>query len=372
MNARHMAVGVKTGLATWAAMAMLCGCNSANKPAPLQSASPATNSVQAGSFANTDPAQPPPEEIKELSRIAQSQLRERAIEAVQAAGKSQDPQIRANAMEAAGLAPARMGALLDAGLSDENPGVRTVAALTIGRERLVDLSDRAGYLLQDPVPHVKAAAIFALARCGQSVDQTPLATMLLRDPSPWVRRHAAFILGEMGNPSAMPLLRTALREGLSAATPEQTKNFELQLDEAMVKLGDAQAREAIRAALYPARPEELEATVLAIQIIGSTHDQAASDQLIHLADYQDPNGQKYPAEMRLAIASTLAQLGLPKGDFVVDEYVRDASPGVRAQAAVAYGYIASPRSIARLDQLLNDADERVRIAAASGVLRALK
>lgn len=310
--------------------------------------------------------------VRELSQIAQSQLRERAIEAVQAAAKSPSSQIRANATEAAGLVPARLSTVVDAGLADENPAVRTVAALTVGRERILDLADHASVLLQDPSPYVKAGAIFAVARCGQAVDQTPLATMLLRDPSPWVRRNAAFILGELGNPSALPLLRSAARQGLPGSSPEQSKNFELQLDEAMVKLGDSAAREAIRAALYPSRPEELEATVLAIQIIGTTKDQAAVDQLIHLADYKDPQGQKYPPEVRLAIAGTLAQVGLPKGDFVVDEYVADPSPAVRAQAAWAYGQIASPGAISRLDALLSDSDASVRISAAAGVLRAIK
>lgn len=362
-----LAGGISVGIAS-------CGSDQAGRDdrALAQPAAASQGAAPGSAPKPGEPVQPSAADVKELSQIAQSQLRERAIEAVQAASTSKDPQIRANAMEAAGLAPARLSKIIDAGLADENPGVRTVAALAVGRERLADLADHASYLLQDPTPHVKAAAIFALARCGQSVDQTPLATMLLRDPSPWVRRHAAFILGELGNPSAMPLLRTALHDGLPAATPEQAKNFELQIDEAMVKLGDDKAREAIRAALYPSRPEELEATVLAIQIIGTTQDQGAIDQLIHLADFKGPNGQKYPPEMRLAIASTLAQVGLPKGDFVVDEYAGDADPGVRAQAATAYGYVGSPRSIGHLDSLLNDADERVRIAAASGVLRALK
>ncbi|MFA6045303.1 MAG: HEAT repeat domain-containing protein [Phycisphaerales bacterium] len=369
-----MNVGRLNGLlaAGWL-LGALTGC-AADRPgtAPGEATKPAPTTGAVGTFAVTPTTTLPPPEVRELSQIAQSQLRERAIEAVQAAAKSPNPQIRANAVEAAGLAAVRLSKIIDAGLSDESPAVRTVAALSVGREHLVDLADHASLLLQDPSPHVKAAAIFAMAKCGLAVDQTPLATMLLRDPSPWVRRNAAFILGEMGNPSAMPLLRAAARQGLQGATPEQTKNFELQLDEAMVKLGDSRAREAIRAALYPSRPEELEATVLAIQIIGTTKDQAAIDQLIHLADYADPKGQQYPPEIRLAIAGTLAQVGLPKGDFVVEEYVADASPGVRAQAAWAYGYIASPKAISRLDGLLNDAEDGVRIAAAAGVLRAVK
>lgn len=338
-------------------------------PGAGEAAKPVASSGSSFATKNKVAATP---EVRELSQIAISQLRERAIETVQTGAASPNPQIRANAMEAAGLAHARLVKVLDAGLSDESPAVRTVAALTVGRERMNELADHASLLLQDPYPHVKAGAIFAMAKCGQSVDQTPLGTMLLRDPSPWVRRHAAFILGELGNPSALGLLRSASRNGLPDATPEQTKNFELQLDEAMVKLGELRAREAIRAALYPSRPEELEATVLAIQIIGTTKDQAAADQLIHLVEFQDSTGQKYPPEVRLAIAGTLAQIGIPKGDFVVDEYVGDANPAVRAQAAWAYGQLATPRAMARLEGLLTDGDESVRVAAAAGVLKAMR
>lgn len=369
MGFGHMTVILAAGLVAGA----LAGC-AADRPgvAPDEATKPQPASGAVGTFAVKPMKAPPAPVARELSQIAQSQLRERAIEAVQAAAKDASPQIRANAVEAAGLAPARLSKIIDAGLSDESPAVRTVAALTVGREHLVDLADHASLLLQDPSPHVKAAAIFAMVKCGLPVDQTPLATMLLRDPSPWVRRNAAFVLGEMGNPSAMPLLRSAARQGLQGASPEQTKNFELQLDEAMVKLGDSRAHEAIRAALYPSRPEELEATVLAVQIIGATKDRAAIDQLIHLADYADPKGQQYPPEIRLAIAGTLAQIGVAKGDFVVDEYFADPSSAVRAQSAWAYGYIGSANAVGRLDGLLNDAESSVRISAAAGVLRAIK
>ena len=241
--------------------------------------------------------------------IAVSAIRERAIQTIQNMAADADPQRRANAVEAASLAPTRLARVVQQGVTDVNPAVRTVAAMTIARAKLTALCDQTRPLLDDPSPHVRTAAIYALAACGAEVDRSPLATALLDDPSPRVRSQVAFILGELGDPSAIPLLRTSARERMSAATPEQLKLLELQVAEALIKLGMDSQRPVIRAALYPSRPDELEAAALAAQIIGEVNDWEAMYQLMNLADYRDSAGQKYPAEVRLAIAASLASMG---------------------------------------------------------------
>lgn len=59
--------------------------------------------------------------------------------------------------------------------------------------------------------------------------------------------------------------------------------LQLQLAEAMVKLGEDDQIATIRAALYPSRPEDLEATALAVQIIGQVKDRGSIDELIYLS-----------------------------------------------------------------------------------------
>ncbi|MFG0275439.1 MAG: HEAT repeat domain-containing protein, partial [Phycisphaerales bacterium] len=145
----------------------------------------------------------------------------------------------------------------------------------------------------------------------------------------------------------------------------------LQIAEALAKLGDADAFEAIRAALYPSRPEELEAAALAVQIIGEVGDRRSIDQLIYMAERGETEEEVLPAEIRLAAAASLAQLGLPRGDFIADEYAADEMPAIRAQAAYVYGQVGSDRALERLEGMLDDPSPIVAVSAAAAIVTAL-
>jgi HEAT repeat protein len=303
--------------------------------------------------------------------VANSGLRERAIALIEECALSEDAQIRANAVETAGLAPKRFSAVIAAGLEDKSPAVRCVAAMTVGKSRIKALVRHVQPLLNEESAFVRSAAIFALANCDAPVDRNPLAGMLLNDASPRVRSHVAYILGELKDKSALPLLRAAARERFPGATPEQQRLFELQLAEAMIKLGDDTQRPVVRAALYPSRPEELEAAALAVQIIGEVKDREAQYQLVNLSAYRDRQGNMYPAEVRLGIAGALGLMGLKEGGFIADEFAQHAAAPIRAQAAYVYGQIGLPEHWGKLDALLGDPEGSVRVAAAAGILRAM-
>lgn len=309
--------------------------------------------------------------------VVLAEVRERAVSVVEAGVRSANAEVRANSIEAASKLPARMENLVALGLTDGNEAVRTVAAMSVGRSKLDRLCPAAGALRNDPSPFVRAAAIFALAKNGREVDQSPLAVMLASDPSSRVRSHVAFVLGELGNASAAPMVRQASRltpgRGANAGQVE-IQLMQLQFAEAMVKLtGDEVSLETLRAALYPSRPEELESTALAVQILGQVRDRKSVDNLIYLASYRDQSGNLLPAEVRLSVAGALARMGMPQGAFVADEYWTSEIPAVRAQCAFVYGVTGGgaaggPQNMERLDTLLGDPDERVRVAAAAGVL----
>lgn len=300
-----------------------------------------------------------------------SEMRERAIAGIESASFSGDAEVRTNAMEAAAEAPSRFEAVIASGLKDGNAAVRTTAAMTVGKVRLKKLSPAVISVAGDESNYVKAAAIYALERCGEQIDPTPLATILLSDPSTKVRSHVAFILGELGNPSAKGLLRQAAKANLQRATEQDIKLMQLQFAEALVKLGEENSVQAIRAAMYPSRPEDLEATALAVQIIGTIKDRGAIDQLIYLAAQKDAKGQPMVAEVRLAVAGSLAKMGMREGSFIVEEYWQNPNPAIRAQCAYVYGQIGGPSALGRLDQLLSDTDPRVQVFAAYGILHAL-
>jgi HEAT repeat protein len=352
------------------ALALAAGCASHPNPQPaMGQASPKPIPTTPG-FDARDP-------------VATSEVREHALSVIEEGALSPDAQVRANSVEAAALAPDRLKSVIDHGLDDRNAGVRCVAAMAVGKARLAKLASRVRPLLTDQSSFVRSAAIFALVRCDAEVDRTPLAGMILRDPSLRVRSHVAYILGEIGDVSALPLLRECIRERTPGTNPEQFKLFELQVAEAMVKLGDRDQCGVIQAALHPSHPEGMEAIALAAQLIGEVQDGTAGAQLVSLADYREHVDSKgvttvgskkirtYPPEVRLAAAAALSALGI-KGTaatMIADEYsVNDSAP-IRAQAAYVYGQVGGTDNWGKLNAMMGDADGAVRIAAAAAVLR---
>lgn len=301
--------------------------------------------------------------------VVASQLHERAFDMLSAMARGTDPQLRANALESLARMPQRLEPLVIPALHDENPGVRSTAAQMVGRVRLKDTAPAVRPLLDDPSPFVRASAIYALVRCGMQVDQSPLAALLMNDPSARVRAHVAYLLGEIGEPSASGLLRDAARMAPDSAQSSELRILQMQIAEALVKLGDPTQIEPIRAALYPSRPEDLEITALAAQIIGLVRDGSSVDELIYLTAYRDRQGHMMPAEIRLAAAASLAKLGLDKGAFVADEYAGNQLAVLRAQSAYVYGEVGHPANLPKLEVLISDPSGIVQVAAAGAVLK---
>lgn len=312
---------------------------------------------------------PPSTHVAPLDALAAAELRERALALLERAASDPNPALRANAIEGLTIAPARAQSIVSRALRDENVGVRTVAAMTVGRAPLPALAEDTRSLALDPSPFATCAAIFAMNKNGLGVDRTPLAAALLNDPSTRIRAHAAFVLGELGDPSALALLKDAARRPMSQASEGEYKLLQLQIAEAMVKLGDSSQLNALRAALYPAQPGDLEGTALAVQILGQLRDRESIPNLVYLSARRDSTGRTMPAEVRLAVAAALARMGMNQGDFIADEFLADRNPVLRAQAAHVYGETALSTNLGKLAKLMDDPDGSVRVAAATAVLR---
>lgn len=310
------------------------------------------------------PATPPPDAVK------MSQIREKAIQVIEESAASPDGQVRGYACEGASLVPNRLGSILVKGLDDPTPGVKAMAAVASGRVKYLPAAAKASSLTNDPSPFVRISAIYALSKLGKPIDPSPLAGYLTgSEPLP-VRSQSAWVIGEIGNRSALPMLRAAAIENIARSRPLEVQIFQLQCGEARVKLGDNEPIEGIRAALFPARPEDFETAVLAVQIIGEVKDARSMDQLIYLSEYRDGRGNPMPAEFRLACATAIAKLGLDRGAFLADEYAQDPNPTIRQQAASVYGYTAKPQHFPTLEAMMNDPVPMVRVVAASSVIRA--
>lgn len=300
-----------------------------------------------------------------------TQTREKAIELIVSLAQHENAQVRGAVVEAAALSPKRLRTIIESGLKDENAAVRSIACMVVGRAQMKELLQAVRPLLKDEAGEVRASAIFALAKNGVTINQSPLGTMLLSDQSPWVSRQAAFVLGELGNKSALPLLQNAARNRVNDLPTQQQRPFELLLTEAMIKLGDEAKKPVVRAALFPDGSPDLEGMALAIQILGESRDQEAKGQLINVVQYRDERGQTFPGEIRLGAAAALTKLNSSEGAIALaDEYFFDDNDPIRAQAASVYGEIRGTASWGRLEKLMQDKNLLVRIAAAASILKA--
>jgi HEAT repeat protein len=309
-----------------------------------------------------------------LNAVDRSRAREAAIGVLLELTQSEDPQVRANAIEGLLAAPARLETVLPGALADPNAGVRAVAAMAVGKARMGGLVEAVRPLAKEESPFVKAAALFALRRCGDGANPTALGAMVTGDPSARVRAHAAYLLGELGEKGTSAMLREAAQLQVTRANAAEMKVLGVQIAEALVKLGDESQIHTIRAALYPATAEELDATVLAAQVLGGLQDRASEGQLRNLASMQDPAGRSMPLEVRLAVVGALGSMG---ASAPIDEAVGLLGGGpepAQIQAAWALGQVGSAGAVAALEAALaagpGATPERVRVATASGLLRA--
>jgi HEAT repeat protein len=281
-------------------------------------------------------------------------------------------------MEGLHAVPTRAESVARAGLVDENLGVRFTAAMTVGKLKLSSAAASVKPLLSDASPMVRAAAIYALHRNGQRVDQSPLASML-HNTDPRVRSQAAFVLGEIGNSSAIAMLKEAARTD-PAADSAQSRLFKLQVAEALMKLGDSSAAASLDAALYPKLPEEFEAAVLGAQIIGEVKSERAIWQLVNIVETKAPRGADtgsspggeqflYPKELRLAAATALAKMNQPDGVFVAEDLRNDQEAAIRSQSAFLYAATGKSASLPTLGEMMSVRSPMVRVSAAASVLR---
>ena len=315
-------------------------------------------------------------------RVARSALRERAIVELSQAALSDSALLRAHALEGMSGAPRRAETVARAALEDVNPGVRSVAAMIIGRLELESSATLAMGLLDDRDARVRAAAIYATRNNGLAVDPSPLASMLAsRDPM--VQRQAALVLGELGEDSATPLLEEALQRPV-VTNSTQDRLLRLEVANALAKLGRVSALQHLRSALHFRDREAIEAAVLAARFLGQLNDRDSAAQLVELVEYGVPNTDDYakltdpnheyiyPPELRLAAAQALADMGFRDGLYVADTYRAHPSDSVRAQAALLFGTIGSVTCLSRLDTMLADESELVRVSAASSIVKAVR
>lgn len=348
--------------------ALVVGCSS-SKPRPVER----DGVVQVGTNTQPKERRSTAQLRREYSNIAkQEQLLDRATKYLEAMTLSQNPQSRANAYEALVQVPRVLDRVVDRGLIDDNYGVRSIAAMAIGSAKLPGHGEMLRVMLNDESPFVQSAAVYALDQTGQQVDLNLLAEHLFQEEDPGLRAHVAFLLGEMGDESALPLIRDAARAPMPKAMESRLRLLDLQLSEAMVKLGDESQLQPLRAALFPALPTDLEATGLAIQSLGEVGDRSSRGTLAMLSESAGPSGELMPPEILLAIGITMAKLGDQNGWYLAEMFWESDREVVRADSAAVFGWTNRVEDLAKLERMLSDPSELVGVAAASAIVRRIK
>jgi hypothetical protein len=93
---------------------------------------------------------------------------------------------------------------------DPDPGVRTQAALALGRSQDARVAPALAAALDDQHPSVRIQAVHGLARLEGERAAEVLARVLLSDPNPAVRRSAVLALAPLRDPRARSALSRAM------------------------------------------------------------------------------------------------------------------------------------------------------------------
>ena len=292
-------------------------------------------------------------------RIAHDALN-RAVTLLQLQSQSTDPAIRANCIEA--LQPSndpRAEDVIDAGLHDPEWIVRFSAAMATAKRKSVPLRPTLQTLAaSDPNDSVRVAAIYSLRKLGDTANMSELAhTLSVDDPA--TRANTAFVLGLMGDPTAIPLLKSHIREG------DNRVRFEITA--ALARLGDVHAQRSIVALAISKYPDD---QCNAMAVCADLPRDVAANPLVNigLAPRGETEEKDAATRRQLIAARSLAKLRSAQGANVATDNVNNADPSLRALAAFALGEMLAPQQVYWLTDQLADPNESVQRAAAAAIV----
>jgi HEAT repeat protein len=283
--------------------------------------------------------------------------------ALERAARDEDGGVRSQVIRAlAALGPPTLASeqIVVAAFEDADPLVRAAAVASVGQWPAPSAASVAGLapLLQDTNDQVKVAAIKVLPKL---VGATPavidgLCRLLLEDDSDWVQLQSALALGQLGREAA------AAGGALLRAT----------------RTGEAGVREqSMRALAMIQSPEMVEAFTAGLTDGNGDIRKVASGGWIKAASIpeeaipllvvalRDPETQ-----VRANAAHALGRLdSLPAGAIeLLVGCTDDSSDGLRINAALALKKAPAGTARATMDRLVEDANLRIRLIAASCLL----
>ena len=255
-------------------------------------------------------------------------------------------------------------------LADDNPAVRFAACVALGRIRHQPAKPMVAQRLGDENHSVRAAAIFALHRMGDTTHSGELAEMLLYHKDKEVRANAALLFGLLGQPNAVKLLKRAQKDPAHLVV--------WQALESRLLLGDPKALARVASQVNSGRED---IRILAMVALGRGGEPKSAELLRYRLNQEDDH-----VESRLAAARGLGLLGHQDGMKLAQDALKFNSPNsdpragtpedqlmrVRSMAALALGAMRAHSTLRALETLMIDSqDPRVQIAAARAIIQIL-
>jgi HEAT repeat protein len=297
-----------------------------------------------------DLPKPPPAYPKSHPMAINPQWQAEARNVLDAATRSDQPFVRAHAIEAVADAKdqAQYGLVL-AGLKDRAPAVQFAALMAAGDLQLAPAHEDAIELAGSANRHVRVAAIYALHRLGDTHLSHELEK-LSGDYDPNIRADVAVVLGKIGNKTALRILRPMMMDAKPAVR--------LQVAEAMWRLGSDQGLKSLVGFSVSAFPDDRMVALLALAAPG---DQRVREHV------RGALVSEYP-ELNLVAARAMGMLQSDEGYGVAMAGVKSEDARQRQLAALAFGAIGRADAQPLLAPLLQDANADVRVAAAAALL----
>ncbi|MCZ6681870.1 MAG: HEAT repeat domain-containing protein [Planctomycetota bacterium] len=299
-------------------------------------------------------------------------FRAEAVQFLRESAFSSDPIVTMQTLEALQeVAPHENPTYMVENLYTGHTGVTFAALMALGTLERTEFLEEYRIKAEDANPNVRIAAIYAMHRCGDKSRTGELPTFLMQHKKARVRANAALAIGRLGVPSAVKLLRRAMRN-------EKKTIVRNNIHEALLIHGDPQIERTIIQRGHSSLPLQ---AAEALMMLANARCQAADDVFRNrLVRAEHP-------EIKLEAARGLGRLGeadhytldlsarhlffkSPRHDYKEDP--RDQQiRRVRGLAALALEAIESPEALAALRAAftVKDQSEAVKVAIARAAIR---
>lgn len=292
---------------------------------------------------------PPPPPAKDMP--ISPELQSRATGEIEQALRSDDPLIRAHAIESLKTLGGEGSneAIIDA-LSDPQAIVRFSAAMATGERKIAAAKTKLLNLVEDPDPSVQIAVRYALHRLGDYRHSLDLETFAAH-PQASLRADTAMVLGLLGEPTGLAILRDMDYDRDPAVL--------LQVAEAQWRLGSMEGLEKLVAASQSAYTDYQMVAVLAL---AGPRDQRVTPHITAMLTAEH-------IEVQLAAARAMGMLGSDAGYTIAANATREKDPRIQLLAAMALAEMGRNDAQVYLQPLLESPDNDVRLAAAAALIR---